>query len=415
MVPRSGPGSGLYYGWILVLILGITETTSWGILYYSFTVFLAPMEQELGWSRAAMTGAFSLALLLSGIAAVPVGRWLDGHGARLLMTAGSIAGTVLVIAWSWVDNLVAFYLLWAAIGLIMAATLYDPAFAVVAVWFRRRRARAMLCLTLMAGLASTIFLPIASLLVGLQGWRAALVTLAVTLGVTTIPLHALFLRRRPQDLGLQPDGEPAAEGTSGRSDHRDGITVSQALRQPTFRWLAIAFCLYDFASVGVPVHLVAFLSERGLDPTLAATATGFVGLMQLLGRITFAPLESRLPPRIVSSGIFVLQVAAFGALVLLPLSAGVIVMVVLLGVSRGAATLARPLIIADLYGTAQFASISGVLALFLTIAKALAPVAIGAGYDWLGGYDPVMWIVLALATAACGAILLADRRERRAP
>src|SRR5438105_14209512 len=105
--------SRLYYGWILVVTLGVTETISWGVLYYAFTVYLAPMEADLGWSRGDMTGAFSLALLLAGFAAIPVGRWLDRQGPRLLMTIGSIAATLLVLAWSRVTSLQQLYLIWA--------------------------------------------------------------------------------------------------------------------------------------------------------------------------------------------------------------------------------------------------------------------------------------------------------------
>src|SRR6266852_840024 len=165
---------GMYYGWLLVGTLGITETISWGVLYYAFSVFLTPMEADLGWSRAATTGAFSLALVVSGVGAIPVGRWLDQHGPRLLMTAGACVGPLLVLAWSRADNLAGFYLLWAGIGLVMATVLYEPAFAV---W-----------------------------LVQPQGWRSAVVSLAAILAVGTIPAHALLLRRRPEDLGLHPDG-----------------------------------------------------------------------------------------------------------------------------------------------------------------------------------------------------------------
>ena len=88
---------GPYYGWVLVAALGLTEAISWGVLYYAFSVFLQPMEADLGWSRGATTGAFSLALVLSGFAAIPVGRWLDRHGARLLMSVGSC----LARCWCW--------------------------------------------------------------------------------------------------------------------------------------------------------------------------------------------------------------------------------------------------------------------------------------------------------------------------
>ena len=95
--PRHGR---VYYGWVLLVAVSITEVVSWGILYYAFTVFIAPMQAELGWSREALTGGYSLALLCSGIAAVPVGWWLDRHGPRWLMTAGSCLASCLLLAWS---------------------------------------------------------------------------------------------------------------------------------------------------------------------------------------------------------------------------------------------------------------------------------------------------------------------------
>src|SRR5579871_83624 len=153
--------SRLYYGWVLIATLGVTETTSWGILYYSFTVFLDPMHASLGWSRAQMTGAFSLALLVSGLAGIPVGRWLDRHSPRQLMTAGSCAATLLVLAWAGSKNLALFYLVWAAIGATMAAILYEPAFVTVATWFRHKRGKALTLLTFLGGFASVIYVPLA--------------------------------------------------------------------------------------------------------------------------------------------------------------------------------------------------------------------------------------------------------------
>ena len=172
------PPRRFYYGWAIVGTLAVTETISWGIVYYAFSVFLVPMGDDLGWSRATLTGAYSLALLIAGLAAIPVGRWIDRHGPRALMTAGSVAAALLLVAWSAVDSIPAYYATWAALGLTMAAILYEPAFAAVATWFERGRGRALLLLTFVAGFASTIFLPLASRLVGALGWRAALVALA---------------------------------------------------------------------------------------------------------------------------------------------------------------------------------------------------------------------------------------------
>src|SRR5260370_34104229 len=134
------------------------------------------------------------------------------------------------------------------------------------VWFRRDGSRALMLVTLVAGFSSTVFVPLTAWLVSVQGWRQALVTLAVILGVLTIAPHALLLRRRPADLGLGVDGDPLEPG--------DGVILAapelsasfrEALRHPTFKWLALPFALYPLG-VGVPGPLVAYLRARGHPP-----------------------------------------------------------------------------------------------------------------------------------------------------
>jgi hypothetical protein len=125
------------YGWVIVMTLSVTETVTWGIVYYGFPVFLRPMEQDLGASRVAVTGAVSVGLGVSALAALPVGRWIDRHGARGLMTVGSCLATLLTYAWARVETLPALYAVWFGMGVAMAATLYEPAFAVVVSWFTR--------------------------------------------------------------------------------------------------------------------------------------------------------------------------------------------------------------------------------------------------------------------------------------
>ncbi|MDF2776410.1 MAG: major facilitator superfamily 1, partial [Geminicoccaceae bacterium] len=167
-----------YYGWALVITLGVTATVSYGILSYGFAVFITPMGQELGWSKAQITGAFSISQLVLGVSAIPLGRWVDRRGARVLMTAGSVLATILLVAWSRVQSLEAFYLIWAIMGVALAAVLYEPAFAVVATWFRDGRGRALTLLTFIGGFASVIFVPLTTALVSRFGWRSALVWLA---------------------------------------------------------------------------------------------------------------------------------------------------------------------------------------------------------------------------------------------
>ncbi len=247
--------TGVYYGWVMLVTVSCTEMISWGILYYGFTVFVKPMQAALGWSTAELTGAFSLALLCSAVAALPVGSLLDRYGTRWLMTTGSCAASLLLLAWALVQNLTLFYLIWVGIGIAMALVLYDPAFALVAIWFRRKRAHALTVLTFIAGFASVVFVPLAEWLVQMQGWRMALVTLALLLAIITIPLHALVLRRRPEDLGLMPDGLPASAALAfAPTKSEQSVSARAALRGAAFWWMAAAFALAMLTAGAITVH-----------------------------------------------------------------------------------------------------------------------------------------------------------------
>jgi MFS family permease len=404
----------LYYGWILVVALAVAEATSWGILYYAFTVFLTPMHQELGWSRASLSGAFSLAIMLSGLVGIPMGRWLDRRGARLLMTTGACVAVVLVLAWSAVHTLVAFYLIWAGIGVAMGAVLYEPAFFVVAAWFRRQRGRALGVLTFIAGFASVVFVPLSGWLVAMQGWRAALVTLAIILAVVTIPLDALVLRRRPQDLGLMPDGDQTSTPENAAPAGNDpSLTLRAAVAGATF-WLLIAtFCLSTLTAGVVFVYLVPYLIDKGYPAGVAAVIVGLIGLAALPGRLVLTFLGERIRRSVVAAAIFATEVVAFLALLLIPNIAGVIAFVLLFGAGYGAVTPTRAALVAEYYGPTHYGSINGTGAFILNIARALAPVSAGVIYALTGGYDAIFWGLMGISVLATVAMLLTEHQAAR--
>jgi MFS family permease len=411
---RRAGASPIYYGWKIVGALAVTETVSWGILYYAFSVFLVPMQAELGWSLAVLTGAYSLALLCSGLTAPLVGRWIDRHGSRGLMTAGSVLGVACVLAWSRVDSIAVYYLTWAGIGIAMAATLYDPAFTTLIRWFERDRARAILLVTIAAGFASTIFLPLSSVLVEWLSWRPALVALAGLLAVGTIPLHALVLRSRPEELGLRVDGAGAAELASSprRPVAGGGSSLHAAVHERSFWLLTTAFVLQQYASVAIALILIPYLIDRGDDPAFAATATGLIGAAQVVARIVSTAVGERVSAVILTAIVFAFQAVAVGVLVGWESHAGIIVAVLLFGTGRGVVTLMRPQLIGDFYGRAHFGAINGTLAMALQGASALAPISAGLAVGLLGGYGPLLWGMGGLSVGAA-AVMLALGRQRR--
>jgi MFS family permease len=387
--------------WGIVGALSVTETVSYGILYYAFAVFLVPMQRELGFSAAQLTGAFSVAVLVSAVAGIAVGHYLDRHGPRGLMTGASAAGALLVLAWSQVHGLVAFYALWIAIGLVMAAVLYEPAFTVLAKWFpvAGERRRAMTAMTLVAALASFLFMPLAQALIDAHGWRDALVILALMLAVLTVPLHALALRRPPRiEMSVQAAEHPHAPRSVG---------AGTALRSAPFWLLSLAFVLASVAAIAMTVHAIPFLLQRGYSPAFAAFAVGLVGISQIPGRLLFAPIAARLPRALATASVFVLIAAGVCVIVSVDTTASVLVGLVLLGMGNGMATLARATAIADLYGAGAYGTISSVAGAMTTAAGGAGPVG-AAVYAASVGYVALLWTIAALAIVAAA---LAYRAE----
>jgi len=407
----SGVGRGRRRGWLLVATLAASETTAYGVLAYAFGVFLLPMQQELGWSRTALTGAYSLAIIVSGVAAIPVGRWLDRHGARALMTTGAGAASLLVFAWAQVSDLAAFCAIWVGIGLAMAAVLYEPAFAVIASWYRdaAQRNRALLGLTVIAGFASVIYVPLAGWLVQTHGWRHALVVLAALLAVLTVLPNATLPGRRPDQLDRPADGRGTVPTAA---DEPTGVPLRRALGDQALWWLAAALVAATLATTTVTVHLVAYLHEQQYSAAFAAAWTGLLGAGSVGGRILVTVLGRRWPLATVTAVVFAGQALAVALLLGVPGPAGVVGFVALFGLGVGLISLTRAALVADLYGVAAYASINGVLALPLTLARAAAPVAAAALHTATGSYRLVMVAVALCSLVASLAMARAHRPGR---
>lgn len=400
---RAAAGAARFPGWRIAWALAITQTVGYGVLTYAFGVFTLPMESELGWTRAQTSGAFSLALLVSGLAAFPIGRWVDARGARGIMSIGSLLGAVLVLLWSFVTSLPALYLVQAGIGLVMSAVLYDVAFTVIATWFRRDRIRAMLLVTMVAGLASTIFIPLATGLVEGFGWREALRILALILAVLTIPLHALVLRDNPRRHGFEPDGRqrttPDVSAAAADPEERS-VTARTALRSKVFWWLSSAFTLDSIANIGIVAHVVPLLIERGYAPGVVAVAAGSIGLMQVLGRVVFAPATRRIPLGLLAVWTYSLRVVALLVLLFLPGTAGLWLFAAVFGVANGASTLARAGLVAETFGPAHFGAINGSITTMVSLLHTVAPLSVGFIRARTGSYEVALWLLIGLAALA---------------
>jgi hypothetical protein len=375
--------------------IGVGQCVSWGVLYYAFGVLIIPIEQNLGVARWVVVGAFSGALLVSAVAAPMVGRLVDaGHGPAVMQTGGLIAACLLALS-ALASTAWLLYPIWAAIGLCMAAILYEPVFAIVGKKVLRAgdRLRAIATITVFGGLASTTFLPATAALVDRAGWRSAVLALAAILAATTMIVHRLSFAGH--DFRELAPGRIQTSPTTGAST--SGVYEMSAI-----------FTCSSFAAAAVATNLVPALIERGQAATTAAVFAGLFGVMQLPGRLLFVSGGRRVTPLAMLAASLALQAAGLLALAgsrsFIAIAAGV----TLFAGGSGLATLARPYLVLHLYGTETAGLMNGRFARAQHLARAAGPVGAAALAD-LTGYGGV-FALLAASLAAAGILLARSAR-----
>jgi MFS family permease len=378
-----------------LIALCITEITSWGTLYYSLPAMVTPLSHSTGWPDSAVMGAFSAGLLVSALAGIPVGRLLDRLGPRPVMTVGSVAGCAALLLVAAAPSLQWFLAAWVFAGLAQSALLYAPAFAALTRWYGPRRVRALTTLSLVAGLASTVFAPLTAVLAGRLGWRETDVVLAVVLGAVTLPLHATMLTPR------WPAGRRPGQTAAGRA----GAPV----RSRAFALLAAAMALGALALYAATVNVGTLLTSRGANNTTGAVALGLVGVGQVCGRLGYATLSRR-----TSAPARTCAVLAAGAVALLVLAAtaarpaAALGAAIFAGVVRGNFTLVQATAVSDRWGTDAFGTVNGIFLAPVTTATALAPGAGAVLTRWLGTAQ-MAFVLLAVLAAVGSALALATR------
>ncbi len=384
--------------------LCVTEIISWGVLYYAFPVLAPTITADTGWPTTWTTAAFSAALVVAALVGIPVGRILDRRGPRMIMTAGSVLAVAAVLLIAWSPHILVFAAGWLLAGTAMAGVLYQPAFAALTRWYGPRRLQAVTVVTLVAGLASTVFAPLTDALNAQLHWRGVYLVLALLLAGVTIPVQLLTLRR----------AWPAEQhGGPSRSAGTDRSYATMIIRSRTFVLLAIGLTAASLAMYAVVINLVPLLIERGLSPTTAAWALGLGGVGQVAGRLLYALLVTRLGLRSRTMIIFGIGALTTAAFAVVPGPVGLLITIAIAaGFARGIATLLQATAVPDRWGPRSYGRISGILAAPVTLISAVAPW-VGAGIAAIAGYRTMFSCLAALATVATAVIAVSTPSSRR--
>jgi len=385
------------------LWLSLPQLISWGSLFYTFSLLMGPLEAELGLSRADSSLAFSLALLAEGAAAWAVGRWIDAGHERPVMALGSLWVAAGLLAHSTVNSVAGFYAAWVWLGLGMAATLYNPAFAIVTRRFKTDFRRAIITLTFLGGLASTVFIPLVSWWIGLWGWRTSLCLLAALQLAVCLPLHLWLLR-----------GAPRPGASLAGPAHTSGASVRPHLRQPAFWLLALFMVLIMCLTSALPVHMIKLLGEAGLPAAWVVGIPATIGVLQVFGRMLLFVFEQRWDVHAANRWIPALLPASLLVLVLGGWQPGAALLFVLLyGMGNGMVTIVKGTAMAQYVSAAHVGQLNGLLGVPTALSRAAAPWIVGLLWTPAAGYRWGLWWMLAASLAALAALWAAQAHALR--
>ena len=418
------PRLPFFYGWVIVAVafvtmaLGVNARTAFSLLF-------PPILDEFGWERGVTAGAFSFGFLVSAVLSPSLGRLMDRRGPRFVMEMGVVlmaAGLLLapLVSRPWH--------LYATLGVLVGGGSVCVSYTGQALylpnWFVRRRGLAMSVAFSGVGVGSILLLPWLQTLIGRSGWRSACWAMAGLVLVLLVPLN-LLLARRPEDLGLEPDGDRSSHDAAAAKRAANVVdpawaaidwTLARALRTARFWWIAVGFLSGLYAWYAVQVHQTKYLVEIGFSASHAAWALGFVSLAGIPGQIALGHLSDRIGREwvwTVGNLGFVVCYLALLALGQAPTPPLLWVMVVSQGMLGYGLTSVIGAIPAEIFEGRHYGSIFGMLMLAAIGGGAAGPFVTGALHDVTGSYTLAWWLAIGCSVLSGVAIWLAAPRRVR--
>jgi len=414
--PHLSKRPKVFYGYWIVAATFLCLLVVSGCGFFAFSLFVKPLEADLSWDRGGIMVAFTIYVLVRGVASVFTGRMIDRHEAKKVIATGAIIVGLGFILLSQMSNLGHFYLSYAVIGVGMAAMGHVPLSAVVSNWFKKRRGTAIGIMSAGIGAGGFTLAPlIGGYLIPNLGWRDSYLILAGFTWVLIIPLALFVIKTRPADIGLYPDGRQIPEivaMTEASSLTSKGVTLKMALATSSFWLIAIAFLTSGFSQVGIIQSQVPHIEDIGFPAVIAAGALGILGVFSLVSKFAFGWLCDRIPAKYACAIGFVLQMTSIIILMnIKPASPQALIWLyaTTVGLAAGSWLPTLSMLVSTNFGLAAYGSIFGAVNLAMNIGDATGPLMAGYMYTNTGTYHQAFIIFLALYVIAMPAILAVRR------
>jgi MFS family permease len=357
------PSAFIFGPWRAVSVLGLTQILAWGALFYPPVLTVPLMAADHGWSRSFAMAGFSLGLFVGGLCARYVGGAIDRYGGHVVMPIGSLIGAAGLTGLVWTPGVANYFAAWITIGVAMAASLYDPAFATLGRIFGSAARSPITVLTLAGGFASTVSWPATQFLIDKVGWRGTYLVYAALLVGLAAPLHAFALPR-----------EHASATVRGATNDR-AAKIPAPAHGLTFLLVATGFAAYAFVPSALSAQLLAIFQRFGLSAATVVAIGMLFGPSQVVARICELSFTRRLDPIWTARFAVGLLISAFVLLAVLPFSATVAAMfAVMFGMANGLLTIARGTVPLALFGASGYGRLMGRIGGPYLVVQALAPV-----------------------------------------
>lgn len=411
-LPRTLFGHPIYYGWYIVALAFVASMMSAGVQAYTLGVFLKPMTEDLGWTRTDLSLGQTVATVVTGLLAIVVGPVIDRRGGRALMVGGAIIGGLGFIALGQVHNLWQYYAVRG--GLITVGSVGMGTLVVnvaVSNWFRRMRGRAV-AIGAMGISLSALFLPtVSTMLIESVGWRAAWAVLGVMIWVIVIPSAAMIMRRRPEDYGLAPDGDPPSADPQASVVGPDDVrwTRRQAARTPALWMLILTFGVGSMGLGAMLVHLIPYLTDSGFSPAEAAGGFGMIGLAGLLSKPFWGLSLERFQTRFLAATDFLMFALSLVLIMAIDGLAMMYVAIFIFGLGIGGVITVQEVVWANYFGRLTLGTVRSIGRPFTIVTSAGGPVFAAVAYDVGGSYRLAFTVFIATYLLAAVLILITPR------
>lgn len=402
----------VFYGWWLLAAAVVSMALGSGISFWSFGLYVEPLEAEFGWTRAEVSFGFSLSLLLGGVAAPLIGRWIDTRGPRSAILIGAVLTALSYLLLAFTSSLWQWYLFSSINAIVQQMMFFMPFMALISRWFDRRRGIAISILGTGFSLGGFIMVPVMSAVIDGFGWRAAFVISGTVTAMLFLPVGQFVVRNSPADVGAEVDGAPPPDDGLP-SAAVEGLTLREAIRTPLFWTLSLALSLLFFGMFGWLVHQIPFYESIGISRQSAALIVSGTAGFGIGTRLLVGVFADRIPRFEVLAIFFtVLLIGAMATLSVSTSTAGIALFLVFWVGGTAGGPIIEALLLTRAFGVAHFGTILGAVVVVETLGQIISPTIAGAIFDRTGSYDIAILMFIGTFSASLALFAVALKLPR---